>query len=223
MKTPSVLVIGGTSGLGLALALSFQKEGGNVFIAGRHNPKRQGLTYIKINIDSNSEKISTGLDSIIKATQPIGTLIYAAGFFEEGPIVKLSDRHIKTMLNIGLLIPAMLISKILRKQKKIKNLILITSTSQWIPRPKEPVYAATKAALAMLGNSISLDGSVDKTLIIGPGAMKTTFWKKGRREGNLLDPRWIAKTTSDLHKKDFSYKLVRILRNPTRIQIIKKR
>jgi len=218
------LVIGGTSGLGLELALCLQKNGHSVFVTGRNNPNQEKISYIRLDITSNVEKFSKDLGKTLDESGPIHTLVYAAGFFQEGVISELNDADIITMTNIGLVGPALLLQKILQRQDELKNFIAITSTSQWIPRLKEPVYTSVKAGISMLAHSISLDQRVKKTLVVGPSGMDTKIWKNREKEdsGILLEPAWTAKKILELNNGKFNYKLARILRDPKRIEIIKQ-
>ena len=219
----NVLVVGGTSGLGQEIARVFVKEGKNVFVTGRHDPKEKGLAYLQLDITEDAKKISADVDAILKKTGSLDTLVYSAGFFEQGTLGDLDDEHIRKIINVGMTAPALFISKILHVQGKIANVILVTSTSQWIPRLKEPLYAATKAGLSMLGNSLSLDPLVGKTLVIGPSGMETSFWQGGKRGGVLLDPVWVAHETSRVLKESFVYRLVRVTRDPPKVEIVEER
>jgi len=219
----SALVIGGTSGLGLGIARALQREGRNVFVTGRHDPKEKGLEYLPFLVTEDAQKASTDLDDVLRKTGPLGMLVSSAGFFEDGTLDLLDDAHILTTLNIGMATPALLMSKVLRLQQKLDGVIFITSTSQWIPRLREPLYSATKAGLAMLGNSIALDPRVAKTLIVGPGGMDTSFWRGEKRTGTLLDPAWVADETLRLFKETHAYTLVRIIREPRKIEILEQR
>ncbi len=217
---PSVLIIGGTSGLGLAIARLLHKEGHRVLVAGRKNPHQKGLAHIKLSIGSDTKTLSIDADRIVKYANPIDLFVYAAGFFQKGTLDKLDDAEIKTMVNVGLLAPALILHRILCVQKKLPGIIAITSTSQWIPRREEPVYASVKAGLAMLGHSVSLDSKIGKTLVVGPAGMDTKMLAGRKRAGTLLNVNWVGEEIIKLYKNNFKFKLVRILRDPPRIELV---
>lgn len=225
MKKKNVLIIGGTSGLGFAMAQLLHNTGYCVFITGRKNPHDTNLIYLDLYIDEKTTILLKNLNRIVNMVGTINLLVYAAGFPQIGNISDMNDDSILSMVNTGLLAPAMLIQRILRNQKTLSGFIAITSTSQWIPREKEPVYAAVKAGIAMLANSISLDQRVKKTLVVGPAGMNTKFWLDIKKliEGTLLDSKWVAEKTLELYNENFNYRLIRILRDPPRIQIIEQR
>ncbi len=219
-----ILIVGGTSGLGLALARLFAKENNTVFITGRSNPQEKNIRFFSLDIGSNVDKLSADLDSLIGEVGPVNLLVYAAGFEEKGTIGELEDSSIRKMANVGFLAPAMLLQRILRKQGVLNGFIAITSTSQWIPRLREPIYTGVKAGIAMLANSFSLDERVGKVLVVGPSGMSTGFWRNNPRDMSiLLDPRWVAEQTILMCQGDFRYKLVRILRDPPRIEELETR
>lgn len=224
-RTRSALIIGGTSGLGLAIAKILSKEGCRVFVTGRNGSglKRENIIGIDLNIDQDAEKLAAHLGTIVKDIPRIDLLVYAAGFAQRIAIGKLNDGEIQTMVNVGLLTPALILQKILRKQESLPGFIVITSTSQWIPRPKEPVYAAVKAGVAMLARSVSLDEQIGKTLVVGPAGMNTKMQTGDHGGGELLDPDWTAEQILTLYDQSFKYKLARILRDPPRVEIVDER
>ena len=212
----NALIIGGSSGLGLELGL-FLAEYCNVFVTGRKDPQKKQLHFIPLEI-KKSHLLSSDLDRVLTRVGAVDLLIYAAGFYQDGAISDLEDGDITATINIKLTAPAMMLQKILRKQKKLSGFIAITSTSQSIPRLREPVYAAANAGLCMLARSVSLDKRVAKTLVTAPAGMKTNFWKGKTRKGVLLEPRWVAEQILDLYKGKFVYKQALILREPTRVK-----
>ena len=162
------------------------------------------------------------LDHILEKIGPVDLLVYAAGFSQIGTLDVLTDKEIDAMLNISLAVPAKLLQRILQRQKKLPGLIAITSTSQWIPRMEEPVYAATKAGLAMLVASVSLDPRIKKTLVVWPSGMNTKMQVGRKYKGILLDPSWVATQILEWYKTDFKYQLIRILRDPPRVETLEK-
>ncbi len=226
-KKETVLIVGGTSGLGLELAQLLQNEAtNNVYVTGRKKSANQKLSFIYFDIDGTSKEMVSKIDTILsELPEEIDLLIYAAGFCQNGNIKDLSDLDIMTMINVGLLVPALLINRILKHQKKLSGFIAITSTSQWIPRVYEPVYTAVKAGLGMLAHSLSLDPQIGKVLVAAPAGMKTNFWTKVKRDTRtMLDPVWVAKQIQQLYvENEFKYKYARILRDPQRVEIVEKR
>lgn len=214
------LIIGGTSGLGLALAklLAANHE---VYVSGRREVDIDGIWFFELEL--NSDSLAEKLDEVVDSLPTIDLLVYAAGFYQEGTLAELSDADIEKMYRIGLQAPAMLLARILRKQVNLPGFIAITATSQWTPRPLEPMYTATKAGLGMLANSISKDVHVGKVLVAGPAAMNTHFWETARDPETVLDPEWVAEQILSAWEGDYRYKLIRILRKPARVETSKVR
>ena len=88
--------------------------------------------------------------------------------------------------------PTLCIQRLTRKQSQISVFVAITSTSQWVPRANEPIYAATKAGLAHFAHSVSLDPKILQTLVVAPSGMDTKIQRdEGRpQQEGLLDPNW---------------------------------
>lgn len=213
----NVLIVGGSSGLGLELGLLLAQHH-KVFVTGRKDSRKKQLRFIPLEIKM-SHLLSNDLDRVLTHVGAIDILIYAAGFYQDGTMDDLEDSDITDMINVKLTAPAMLLQKILRKQKRLSGFVVITSTSQWKPRLREPIYAAVNAGLGMLARSASLDERVVKTLVVAPAGMRTNFWKGKTREGILLEPRWVAERILDFYKGTFTYKCICILREPPRIEI----
>lgn len=216
------LIIGGSSGLGLALAEMLSPDY-HVFVTGRRDPKNKAVSFTELELDSDS--LGDDLDTLLLDLPEIDLLVYAAGIYQEGTISDLSDHDLEKMNRIGLMAPAMLLQRILNQQDELPGFIAITSTSQWTPRLLEPMYTAVKAGLGMLANSVSKDEHVGKVLVAGPAGMNTRFWEENPRDPNvpMLDPVWVAEQILDEWNGEFEYKFIRILREPKRVEIVETR
>lgn len=216
----TALIVGGTSGLGLEMA-KLLSSSYDVFIVGRKDPEKD-MRFLKLDIFSNS--LGTDMDNLLESAPTVNLLVYAAGFYQEGKIDELSDSDISEMANVGLVAPALLLQRLLKKQRFLEGFIAITSTSQWTPRLLEPMYCATKAGFGMLASSLSMDARIKKTLVAGPGGMATKFWEKsGKDTSGMLDPSWVAKEIIDAYTGEFSYRFIRLLRNPARVEKVEDR
>src|SRR3990167_5371028 len=220
----ATVIIGGTRGLGFEIGVLLAKRGSRVFTTGRSQRAIEGFTTVELPVNEKVAELQARLDTIVSELPHIDLLVFAAGFGEQGTIDELSDEHVLAMINVGLVLPALLLQRILKKQGGLKGLIAITSTSQWIPRKKEPVYTGVKAGLAMLANSVSLDSRAKKTLVVGPAGMDTGFWAGSCRDtAGMLSPQFVAKEVFKLWNEKFVYRLARILRDPPRVEVLEAR
>lgn len=216
----NILIIGGTSGLGLELAKIYATLGHTVFITGRKDPNIHKLNFLKLSIDQNNQNLITQIDELIKNIDKINTLIYVAGYYQEGRIDQLSDKEILEMINIGLTAPAILVQRLKNNPGKPLKIILVTSSSQYTPRELEPIYTAVKSGLGMLGASLSLDQSIGKVLVVAPSGMKTPFWNDSHNTSGYLNPTWVAEQIVELSSGPFKYRYAKILRDPERVEIV---
>jgi len=219
MKT---LIVGGSSGLGLELAKQLKNKY-EVFITGRKDPKVEGVNFLPFDIKSE-DSLRHNIEEIFNHVSIINLFIYAAGFYQEGSITDLSVEDILIMNTVGLIAPQLLLRRILQKQNSLDGFIAITSTSQWTPRLKEPIYNAVKSGFGMLANSVSLDERIKKTMVAAPAGMKTNFWANTKMDTTeMLDPTWVAGQILDLWDGDYRYKYARILRQPPRVEVVEER
>ena len=224
MKTVKhILIVGGSSGLGLELARKYITLGHQVTVTGRTDPQCEGVLYVPLDITSDADHLQDGIEKLVEIIEPVNTLVYAAGYYQEGTLSELSGESIVTMMNVGLLAPVMLVKVLLSHSPMLLKVMLVTSSSQITPREKEPVYTAVKAGLGMFGNSLALDAKVGKVVVIAPAGMKTPFWDAAKDVSTFLDPSWVADQIIELSSGPFKYKFVKILRDPPRVEIVESR
>lgn len=219
MKT---LIIGGTTGLGRQLAKMLTANGDDVIITGRREPEED---FEFRAFDLSAPRLATRTKDFVKDLPHIDRFIYAAGYFQEGRVTDLDEEGIEEMINVGGRGLIYFVRELLAKQEKFDTLVTITSTSQWTPRQKEPIYNFAKAGAAHFSNAIAEDGRVAKVLVAGPAGMRTEFWDGVERDDlkDMLDPEWVADQIIDLEKGDYTYRSARILRQPARVEITETR
>ena len=98
--------------MGLNLAKHYVHERHTVCITGRHDPALAGSTYIELNIDADSLKLITSIESLLESFPAVNTLIYAAGYCQRAHIDELSDAEIMQMVNVGLVAPTLLVQRL---------------------------------------------------------------------------------------------------------------
>lgn len=209
--------------MGLELARCLSLSGREVIVTGRRDPKTDFATFVKL--DLSISDIAHTVDTLVAALPQIDTMIYAAGYFQEGTITDLSYEQIEEMISVGGRGLIYVTKSLLAKQGALPELITITSTSQWTPRKLEPIYNFVKAGAGQFSNSMAEDGRVAKVMVAGPAGMRTEFWEGIPRHDldKMLDPLWVAEQIMTARKEDYKFKYIRILREPARLEEVEKR
>jgi len=219
----NVLIVGGSSGLGLALAKEFADCGDKVIVTGRKDPKVEFAMFLKL--DLTQTKIDKKIQELTSKLPKINSLVYAAGFYQEGRVTDLSHEQIEAMLSVGGRGLIYFVRALLLKQGSLDELITITSTSQWTPRKLEPIYNFIKAGAGQLSSGLAEDGRIKKIIVAAPSGMRTNFWDgvKMTEWDKFLDKEWVAQQIIIARAGRYKYKFIKLLRDPVRLEIAEKR
>lgn len=220
-----ILIVGGSSGIGLALAKRYLSLGHRVTITGRKDPGLAGAKFLVFNISSDSQATVRDVDQLLMQCPSVNTLIYAAGFEQTGTIDQLGESEIAQAIHVGLFAPALLVRRLKGHPEKPLKVMLVTSSAQYTPRAVEPIYTAVKAGLGMLGASLGWDSDLGKVLVIAPSGTQTPFWRNQPHKNisDYLAPDWVADQIVLLSSGPFKYRYAKLLRNPARVEIVETR
>lgn len=219
----NILVVGGSSGLGLALGQQLAKKGNKVVVTGRKDPKDKTVEFR--NFDLTRPNLAKEIDKFLETLPKIESLYYVAGFYQGGRVTDLSTKQIEDMLSVGGRGLILFVRALLAKQGGLKELVTITSTSQWTPRKLEPIYNFVKAGAGQFSSGLAEDGRIAKVLVAGPAGMRTAFWNGVQRDDldSMLDKAWVAEQILLASKSKFRFKFIKILREPARVEEAEKR
>lgn len=217
------LIVGGTSGLGLEIAKNLHSEGNEVYVTGRRSLDEPEIHYE--HFDLAAPELPKRIGELVMRLPEINTLVYAAGYFQNGRVTDLTEQQIEEMLDVGGRGLIYFMKAILEKQNKLDELVTITSTSQWTPRQYEPIYNFAKAGSGHFSDAMVEDGRVGKVLVVGPAGMKTAFWEGVKRDDvdTMLDPTWVAGEVIKLREGDYKYRFAKILRQLARVDVVETR
>jgi NAD(P)-dependent dehydrogenase (short-subunit alcohol dehydrogenase family) len=215
----NMLVVGGTSGLGLEIAKKFSDGSNRAIVTGRHDPKWETIRYEEF--DLTAADLPQRIGELVLKLPEIDIAVYAAGYYQEGTVTDLTYEQIEEMIDVGGRGLIYMMKSLLDKQGSLKELITITSTSQWTPRKLEPIYNFAKAGAGHFSSSMAEDGRVGKVLVAGPAGMNTDFWEGVERDDldTMLDPVWVADQIVQLREDDYKYRFAKIMRQPPRVVI----
>lgn len=189
MKNKTAFITGATSGIGMATAKLFAKNGVKLILCGRREERLKSLSEELSKITTvhtlkfdvrNKEEVFAAVQSLPKEFSTIDILINDAGnahgmdAIDEGNIEDwdaMLDINVKGLLYVS---KAILPKMIARKSGQIIN---IGSTAGKEVYPKGNVYCASKHAVDAInqGMRIDLNGKGIKVGAINPGLVQTEF------------------------------------------------
>ena len=177
-----VLVTGGSSGLGLAIAREFIGQGARVVITGRRQEQLDealaglGDKAVAMTADVSNATDLAGLFSRIESLHGrIDVLIANAGTGEITPLGKITEASFDRLFNINVKGVTFTVQGALPLMPQGASIVIIGSTASMNPGPGLSVYGATKAALRAMVRSWILDikGSGVRINLLSPGPVDT--------------------------------------------------
>lgn len=193
IKGNTVIITGGTSGIGLAFAKEFLKAGSKVIICGR---RKDRLTMIKTQHPeiitricdvSHAEHRTDFAKWLIQYHPDMNILINNAGVQLLGDLTKPVNVHrIHLEVETNFVAPLHLSSLVTShlSEKKSSAIINISSGLAFVPLAFMPVYCATKAAIHSLTLSLrhQLRNTPIKVFEIAPPAVDTELGSDRRAD-----------------------------------------
>lgn len=154
LNQKTVVITGGSSGIGLAIAQRFVQEGAHVYIVGR---RQEQLDMAKDLIGKNVSAIQgdvSNLDDLdriaatIKAEKGVvDSIVFSAAFVEQVPLERITPEHFDKTFNLNARGALFTVQKLLPMMPRGGSIILVSSAMHTMGLANHSTYAATKAAL----------------------------------------------------------------------------
>lgn len=177
------VVTGGTSGIGLATAQQFVKEGAYVFITGRRqNELDEAVALIGNNVTGVQGDISKleDLDKLYETVKQekghLDILFANAGLGSMLPLGEVTEEHYYKTFDVNVKGTIFTVQKALPLfPNKVGSIIVTGSTAGAMGNPAFSVYGASKAAIRQLVRSWILDlkGTEIRVNVLSPGTVHT--------------------------------------------------
>ncbi|MDA9784968.1 SDR family oxidoreductase [Gammaproteobacteria bacterium] len=164
-KNKTVVITGGSKGIGLEITKTFLKHQANVIILARNKPKRKIQSkgnagyFIECDI-RNTESIDSAIKDIASKYKSIDVLINNAGGAPMADSLTASPKFHEAIIDLNLTAPLNLSQKIAKKmikQKTVSNIINISSVTAIRPTPGSAAYGAAKGALVNLTKTLAVE------------------------------------------------------------------
>ena len=182
----TILVTGGTSGIGLGLALKFHEAGNNVIIAGRRKALLDKIVAEHPGIDSvlldvrDPQSILGASEALAISHPNLNVLINSAGIMHWEDLTDPDDlitaENIVTTNLLGTIRLAYTFIPQLTKQPSA-TIVNVSSALAFVPLPATPTYSATKAAVHSFTQSlrVQLEASSVEVIELAPPGVRTTL------------------------------------------------
>jgi NAD(P)-dependent dehydrogenase (short-subunit alcohol dehydrogenase family) len=187
MKNKTILITGGTTGIGLATAQLLQAEGAQIIVTGR-NPETLaaarttlGSRAIVIESDSGSLSAAQALGAEVrKHAEKIDGAFLNAGVGQFGPIEAMTPKHFDDMFNINVRGVYFQLQSLLPVLANPSSVVLNASVVAQLGLATATIYSATKAAIVSLGKSLAVELAPRGVRVntLSPGPIATPIYGK---------------------------------------------
>nr|CAH7721855.1 unnamed protein product [Callosobruchus chinensis] len=222
IKGKHVVIFGGSSGIGKALAILAAKEGAHVTILARNidtliEAKNEIKSYCtdeeqiitKVSVDVvNYEAVENNLGEVEEIVGPIYMLVNCAGMAICGEIENFTQQEIKNLVDVNLIGSVYSVKAIVPKFKKRREGIIVLTASQvaLMGMYGYSVYSSCKFALRGLAESVYMEVkpyNISVTLALPPDTDTPGFEAENKTKpketkllaetGGLVKPEEVAK------------------------------
>ncbi|HEU4333251.1 MAG TPA: SDR family oxidoreductase [Candidatus Eisenbacteria bacterium] len=179
------LVIGGSRGLGRAVALDLAREGAAVLATGRD---AGALRELSQSAEARGAPLRTArsdavrraaVRAAVRRAGPLDVLVHAPGDYWEGPLSRLSEKAWRGLVDSNLTSALLAIQEVLpgMRRRRYGRILLFGVAGSDAPRaaPRAHAYRALKTALLTIARSVAVEEAEHGITVnvILPGVIRT--------------------------------------------------
>jgi NAD(P)-dependent dehydrogenase (short-subunit alcohol dehydrogenase family) len=197
LKDKTAIITGGGSGIGLATARAFCKEGAKVILFGRRKEKlvsaadELGDSALIVQGDmTHNDDLDKLINKTLKNFKGIDILVNSAGLFNGAPLHEISDSQWDEMMDINIRSVFQLTRRVLPTMmaQNSGSIVHISSILGLIAVPEVAAYNVSKGALNQFSRSIAVEyGSYGiRSNSICPGLIETDMTAELMKDASLM-------------------------------------
>jgi NAD(P)-dependent dehydrogenase (short-subunit alcohol dehydrogenase family) len=191
----TILITGGTDGLGRAAAVLLAQRGHRVFAAGRSAEKRadldrfaaeKKLPFESIELDVTSDSsVQHAVQSILQKASAIDVLINNAGVAYMAVVEELRIDDLRQQMETNLIGVLRVTQAVLphMRERRSGRILMMSSVAGLVSPPTYGAYSSSKHALEGLSNALRLElyPFNIEVILIEPGYIMTNFQKTAKQ------------------------------------------
>jgi uncharacterized oxidoreductase len=221
MTGNTILITGGTSGIGLGLALRLHEAGNKVIVAGRRKELLDEITAEHAGIDglvldvADPDSIAQAHQTVAASHPGLNVLVNNAGIMVRENLLDpaglpVAEDHVATNLLGPIRMTYAFLPLLVGKDDAV--VMNVTSALAFVPYQSTPTYSATKAALHSFSESLriqlaSADAGVQVIEVVPPGVRTTLMGQQDSEQSMPLDD-FLTETLDLLRDKPDAKELV---------------
>ena len=176
-STPrTVLVTGGSKGIGLATARAFAALGDNVAVTYNSSPPPDDIFAVKCDVTKQSD-VDAAFAAVEEKFGPVGVLVSNAGITRDGLILRMGEADFADVVDANLTAAYRVCKRAAQGMIRARTgrIVLVSSVVAMLGSAGQANYAASKAGLIGLARSLARElGSRNVTVnVVAPGPVDT--------------------------------------------------
>lgn len=201
----TLVISGGSSGIGKATASLFAERGWRVFELSRHGVSQEGIVHVDCDVCSE-ESCRQAITQVLKQTDRIDVVISNAGFGISGSVEFTDIKEAERQMDVNFMGAVRFTQAVLPQLRKQRSgrIIYTSSVAAILAVPYQSFYSASKAAInAMalaLANEVKQFGI--SVSVMMPGDVSTGFTDARRKSTAGADVYSGAKKAITTMEKD---------------------
>jgi 3-oxoacyl-[acyl-carrier protein] reductase len=172
----TVLITGGTRGIGLACARRFAEQGDKVAVTYRTDPAPDGLFGVKCDVTSTAD-VDAAFNAVEQQYGPVEVVVSNAGLTKDTLLLRMSESDFTSVLDTNLTAAYRVAKRATQGMLRARRgrIILMSSVVGLMGQAGQANYAASKAGLVGFARSLARElGSRNITVnVVAPGPIET--------------------------------------------------
>lgn len=182
-QNKTIIITGGSSGIGAATVALFSGAGATVYILDKKklaNVASQSIHYLACDV-SKADQVKSAMHTILQKNPTIDYLFCNAGIHLFANIEESSDEAMQKVFATNLMGTIYCLQQVLpcMKQQGFGTIVLMASDQAFIAKEQCAIYGASKAAIAQLAKSTALDYAAYGIRVncVCPGTIDTPMYQ----------------------------------------------